>query len=108
MGIYAVVILLSSFINVNVVSYLLLGIVGFTLLFLWAPIENPNKEITNKRKIIYKWISILLFVIFLAVGILFIQLYPQISNIVFFTLCADVLLMLPNKFKKGDKKDVIL
>ncbi len=108
LGVYAAVILLSSFINVNAVSYLLLWIVGFTLLFLWAPIENPNKEITNKRKIIYKWISILLFVIFLVVGILFIQLYPQISNTVFFTLCADIILMLPEKLRKGDKKDVIL
>lgn len=108
LGVYAAVILLSSFINVNVVSYLLLGIVGFILLFLWAPIENPNKEITNKRKIIYKWISILLFVIFLVVGILFIQIYPQISNTVFFTLCADIILMLPEKLRKGDKKDVIL
>ena len=88
--------------------YLLLGIVGFILLFLWAPIENPNKEITDKRKILYKWISILLFVIFLVVGILFIQLHPLISNAVFFTLCADIILMLPDKFRKGDKKDVIL
>lgn len=108
LGVYAAVILLSSFVNVNIMFYLLLGIVGFILLFLWAPIENPNKEITDKRKILYKWISILLFVIFLVVGILFIQLHPLISNAVFFTLCADIILMLPDKFRKGDKKDVIL
>ena len=108
LGVYAVVILLSSFVNVNIMFYLLLGIVGFILLFLWAPIENPNKEITDKRKILYKWISILLCVIFLVVGILFIQLHPLISNAVFFTLCADIILMLPDKFRKGDKKDVIL
>ena len=106
--IYISTILLSLFVQTNLIMYAILGIVGLTLLIMWAPIENPNKEITQRKRKKYKFISIVLFVAFLASGIILYYFYPYISNTVFFSLCADILLMFPDKLKKGEKINVIL
>ena len=102
-NIYSIVMLLSYFVTVSIVAYSILGVLGLIALFVWAPIENPNKEITPKRKTIYKYVSIGMFLAFLAFGIRMNLYVSVISSTVFYTLCADIILMFPCIFKKGEK-----
>ena len=102
-SVFSIVMLLSHFVTVSIVAYPFLGVSGLIALFALAPIENPNKEITPKRKTIYKYVSIGIFLAFLAFGILMNSYVSVISSTVFYTLCADIILMFPCIFKKGEK-----
>jgi len=102
-GVYSIVMLLSHFLIVNIVAYPFLGVLGLIALLVWAPIEIPNKEITPKRKTIYKYVSIGFFLTFLVSGIIMNPHASVIGSTVFYTLCADIILMFPCIIKKGEK-----
>ena len=105
--VYIAVILLASFLHVNTVMYGFLVVIGFVMLYILAPVENPNKKITMKKKRLYKWISIALFLSFAAVGILSACAFSMETNTVFFTLCADILLMLPKNKERRKNNEII-
>ena len=47
-SVYLIVILMSSLVNVNLIAYLSLFILGIILLALMAPVRHPNKKISSK------------------------------------------------------------
>ena len=109
--VYALVMAASSLLSVNYLAFVILCIMGIVPLSIWAPIENPNKEISQNRKRIYKIISIVLFLSFVAFGILILPHFSEIGCTVFYTLCADIILMLPciiKKPMKGETRDEVL
>lgn len=109
--VYASVMALSSFLSINFLAFAVLSVLGLISLTIWAPIENPNKEITPKRKRIYKGVSIVLFMFFVSLGILILPHFSKIGSTVFYTLCADIILMFScilKKFRKGEIRDEVL
>lgn len=109
--VYASVMAASSLLAVNYLAFVILCILGIVPLSIWAPIENPNKEISQKRKRIYKVISIVLFLSFVLFGVLILPHFSETGCTVFYTLCADIILMLPCKIMKsmkGETRDEVL
>lgn len=106
--VYAIVMVFSFFLVVNLLAFAILGGVGLALLCVFAPIENPNKELSTKRKRIYKVVSIIIFLGFDVFGILTMSQHPTISSVAFYALSTDLLLMIPGILKKGAKSDEIL
>lgn len=94
--VYLIVVLFTSFLDVNLIAYLSLLFIGTVLLLLLAPVKHPNKIITARNVIKYKAISIVLFIIFISIGIYFIAFDIRLSNVVFYTLCADIVNLFPN------------
>ena len=95
-SVYLIVILMSSLVNVNLIAYLSLFILGIILLALMAPVRHPNKKISSKDTIKYKIISLGLFSIFVCIGIYMLSRNIKLANSVFYTLCADVTNLFPN------------
>lgn len=65
-----------------------------------APIENPNKELTEKQKVKCKVISIIAMTVWLAVMFLFRSLDSELDHIVALTLfCVANLMLLGNYYE---------
>lgn len=90
---YGTVLLASSLIEVSIIYYALILIVGITLLIIFAPIKHPNKKIVPKQRIKHKIISLFLFFLFSTVGILLIKKSNVTSSAILFTLIADLVLL---------------
>lgn len=90
---YGIVLLASSLMEVTIIYYVLILIVGIILLIIFAPIKHPNKEIVPKQRIKYKLISLILFFLFSTVGILLIKISNDTSSAIMFTLIADLVLL---------------
>ena len=97
--VYFSVILLATFVNVNISAYLSLFLVGVVLLFLLAPI-NSHKEIFSTDARRYKIISLILFSVFVGLGMVWRAKNISIGNAVFYSLCADLI----NLFALNAKK----
>lgn len=106
--VYGGVLLLSELFVPSMLFYGVLAIVGVTLLLALAPIEHPNKKITEKKKRKYKHISLVLFLVFITVGALLCHADFQLNAVVFFTLTADLLLLFVKNRKKGENKHEVL
>lgn len=104
---YGLVIFLSSYVYINHLGYMLLGITGFLLLALFAPVEHPNKVTTRKQKLYHKLISLILFIAFLSVGIRMSTIKPILGNVVFYSLSADLLLLFVKNKRRKEKRNEI-
>lgn len=93
LSIFGLVLLFSELVNINLFAYMVLAVVGFTLLFIFAPIENPNKKLTLIQKRKFKIISLVVFIVFVLIGIFLKSFFEQISNVIFIVLLADILLL---------------
>ena len=67
-SVYSAVMLFSTYIQVGLILYIILLIIGIIVLWLKAPVENPNKELTAQEKKKHRIISIMLFFFFCVVG----------------------------------------
>ena len=104
-SVYTAVMLLSTF-RVHLVLFGILFVGGFVCLFLVAPIEHPNKPISDKKKRQHKITSLVLFS-FIAVAGIVINIYDMsYGSVIFFSLIADIVLLFIKNSKKGVTKDV--
>lgn len=101
---YGVVLLLSELFALPLIAYILLAIFGGVMVLAFVPIEHPNKRISDSQKKKYKIVSFILFLIFVALGILLCCANISFSRIIFFTLMADLILLFVKTKKKGEDK----
>ena len=85
--------LLSTLDIPSVLAYYVLFPIGVILLFIKAPILNLNKYLTNKEIQHHKVVSIVLFIMIALFGVLLINKATAISNTIYYTLIADLVLM---------------
>ena len=101
-SVYGAVLLLSHFLTVGYVEYLVLGVIGVVLLVIFAPVKHPNKELTAQDIKRNKIISVVVFILFLSAGVLLClaDMYIESASI-YFALVADLLLL----FVKNRRKE---
>ena len=101
-SVYGVVMLLSHFLIVRYIEYLILGVIGLALLIIFAPVKHPNKELTAQDIKRNKIISVVVFILFLSAGVLLClaDMYIE-SGSIYFALVADLLLL----FVKNRRKE---
>ena len=92
-GVYSLVMFVSSYVSVNFYVFYILFLIGSIILYIKAPVENPNKKLTKKQKSKYKWISLALFFGLTLIGYVFVKSNSAISSTVYFTLIIDLVLM---------------
>lgn len=102
---YGMVLLVSSFIQVSLMHYLLILIIGIILLIVFAPIKHPNKKTIPRQRLRHKIISIILFCFFVAVGIWLTRISMVVSSAIFFTLIADLVLLFIKNRKEIKNED---
>ena len=93
LSIFGSALLFSELVNINLFAYMILAVIGFTLLLIFAPIENPNKNLTLIQKRKFKIISLIVFVVLVLIGIFLRSVVDQVSNVIFWVLLADILLL---------------
>lgn len=93
LSIYGVVMLLSLYVIVPNSIYWLLLPIGMIVLFIKAPVRNPNKYLTSKETIRHKVVSVILFIVMLFAGALLLNKSAIINGIIYYTLVADLALM---------------
>lgn len=101
-GVYSFVMIVSAFVSVNFLVFFILLLIGSIILYIKAPVENPNKELTKKQKSKYKWISLVLFFGLSLIGYVFLKSNSAISSTVCFTLIIDLILMFVRTSKNKD------
>lgn len=74
--------------------FLALLTIGCLLIWLFGPIENIHKPLTDQEKRKHKITALTLYVIGLVIGFAISFIVPLISNTVFYTLCAIIILMI--------------
>ena len=101
-SVYGVVMLLSHFLIVRYIEYLILGVIGVALLIIFAPVKHPNKELTAQDIKRNKIISVVVFILFLSAGVMLClaNMYIESASI-YFALIADLLLL----FVKNRRKE---
>lgn len=101
-SVYGVVMLLSHFLTVGYIEYLVMGVIGVALLIIFAPVKHPNKELTAQDIKRNKIISVVVFILFLSAGVLLClaDMYIESASI-YFALVADLLLL----FVKNRRKE---
>ena len=92
-SVYGLVIVFASFVRVGLLSYLAIMPVGLVILYVKAPIENPNKELTEQEKSRYRLTSILLFLFFGTAGVCVGMFARTIGAVIWITLVIDLALM---------------
>ena len=91
----------SHLLTVHWWMYIILLILGNAVVFILAPIENPNKPIEDKDKVKLRRLSIVTFSAMTICGPLS-ELWLHIeSEILFFSLLAVLVLMIIPKIMKG-------
>ena len=101
-GVYSLVMIVSSFVSVNFLVFIILLLIGSIILYIKAPVENPNKELTKKQKSKYKWISLVLFFGLSLIGYIFLKSNSAISSTVCFTLIIYLVLIFVRTSKNKD------
>lgn len=104
--IYSFHLLLTCITKVNNYSYIILGIIGIVVIFIFAPIENPNKPISAIQKKKFKILSILFFSITLILGFFISILNSYLGNSVYYTLMSVIALMIIPKITRRKKHEV--
>ena len=97
---FGLVLTLSELLFIPIYVYLLFALSGVVIVLLFAPVENPNKKLTDKKRIRFKIVSFILFVIIVSFGICIKNVAESVSNVIFFALLADIILLFI-KNKKG-------
>lgn len=81
--------------------YLLLFVVGNTVIWFLAPIENPNKPLNEREKKKYHWLSHIVFTVLSITGLVLSFLIQSTISILWFSMLAVIVLMIIPKLKKG-------
>ena len=97
---YLAVVLLSSFNTASPLMYLPLLLIGGAAICIFAPIENPNKPLDQKTKKKCKILSLILFTVINAAGIIIWRFNNEISKAVFWSLVAIIALMMIEIIKR--------
>lgn len=90
---YMMTLLLSECFDVNIYIQSILGLFGSIVIIACAPIENSNKKISHSKRIVFKIISVMIFVVAFSIGVLLNNISNSISDVIFFTLFTDIILL---------------
>ena len=85
---------LSKTILPNIALYTVLLVVGVTVIFIMAPVENCNKPLSAAEKKRHKLVSIVLFVAFFLLSLLCYNGHPSLSASIFYVLLVDLFMIL--------------
>ena len=67
---YGAVMLLSTYVKVNLIAYAILFVLGFIVLFIFSPVENPNKPLSTQQKKKHKTTGMSLYMMKLLITII--------------------------------------
>jgi len=99
--IYGMVMLFSTYVKVGMIFYITLMIVGLIVIYDKAPVENPNKELTDQEKKKHRRTSLMLFSFFCLVGICTNVYINTIGATVWAALVVDlVLIFVKTKYER--------
>jgi len=101
-GTYVAVLIFSRVIDINILCYTILAVIGLITISKWGPVENPNKPLNEDEKRSHRRRAIVLFVIFVVCGSVFTIYKQPLGNAIFFSLSSIIALMLITKFMKGE------
>lgn len=101
---YALVIALSS-IEVITPIYLSCLAIGFVIVLFTAPVEHPNKEISERKKVHHKITSSVMYIVFSVIGILVNNCNTRFKSVIFFALLADIVLLFIKESTKGEMRN---
>lgn len=104
LGTFCIVMFISSITSLPLLFYFILLILGLFIMIRFAPIEHPNKKISEQNKRKHKRTSIILFCVFCLIGAFLNCTQPTISAVVYFSLVVVVLLMLFAKILYGKEE----
>ena len=99
--IYALVIILANYTKINMFGFILLLLYGNFIIYIAAPVENPNKKLTDKQKVKFKKLSYIAFSITTGFGIILFYYFDTLGKTVFYSLTSVITLMEITLFKKG-------
>lgn len=102
---YAVSIFFSLTFPVNWFAFVILFIIGETMICWLAPIENPHKPLSTKERKKHKKKSLFLFPIWTLMGVAFSFFETSISNTIFYTLCTIIILMIIPTLERREKDE---
>lgn len=103
---FSIVLLLSKIFMASLILYLLLSIIGIALIIILAPVENHNKKLSEEQKRKFKTVSIVIFASLVSIGSALAFLKLEISNVIFFALIADIILLfIKNKDERRLKNE---
>ncbi len=100
-GVYVSVIILAQSFDIEWYSYLILIFAGNTIIHFKAPVENPNKPLSDKQKRRLKVLSHIVFSGFVIFGSALSFLDQLLSNTVFLSLASVLASIIVTVFKKG-------
>ena len=104
-AVYLLVLVSATFVDVHWYLYpALLCIGNITIRFL-APVENPNKPLTDPEKIKFRRLSHIFFSLLTIAGMGLSFFCQPLGNTVFYSLLSVIVLMLITIFMKGDLHD---
>ena len=104
--IYAMTMIISDCVKISWIFYIPLLIIGTVVLFIKAPIENPNKELTDQEAKRHKLTSIILFTLFCLSGICVNVFSKVIGTTVYVALVTDlVLLFVKTNYKNHERRN---
>ena len=85
---------LANIFPISRLAFLVLMVIGCLFIWLFGPIENVHKPLTDQEKKKHKITGLTLFVIWSVIGFVFSFVIPLICNTIFYTLCAIIFLMI--------------
>lgn len=103
-SIYLFVLIGSKLIYPNLIIYAVLGITGYITILLFAPVWNPHKPLSKREIKKFKILSIIFFTIMLMGGIILFPLHPILSNTIFLSLAAVIVLIILPSIKERRQK----
>lgn len=96
---YGISLLFSKLVSIHLIGYIILFVIGTVILAIFAPIEHPNKKLSQTQKKKFKIWSIVLFITFISAGILMRD--TSAGSVIFFSLISDIILL----FIKNKKQE---
>lgn len=91
---YGVSVILANVFPVPRLLFLALFTIGCVIIGFFGPIENMHKPLTDQEKRKHKITALTLYVIWSVTGFAISFSMPLVSNTVFYTLCAIIILMI--------------
>lgn len=99
-GLYIVNMILTIYLPLNYVFFIVLCIIGLIFVCIFSPIENKYKPIELHRRPKIKIISIIIYILISTLGIVMHFKFETSSNAVFYALMSVVALMFIQKIKE--------
>lgn len=93
-GTFITILVLAGNVNMNVLTYSSLGIIGLLAITIWGPVENPNKPLTCTERKKHKIIGLIMFELLIICGSIIIPFHQTLSNVIFYSLLSIIALML--------------